>query len=90
MENQVRKKNVGAIDHLGRVVIPKKIREDLDLREGTPVDFVADPKAGGVLVKKKGNFCLCCGRKKDLVEIKKHFCLCRGCLKELAEKETAQ
>ena len=86
MENQVRKKKVGAIDHLGRVVIPKKIRLELDLREGTPVDFVADPNQGGVLVKKKGNFCLRCGGEKDLVEIKKHFYLCRACLKSLAEK----
>ncbi|NPV91285.1 MAG: stage V sporulation protein T [Firmicutes bacterium] len=42
---------VRRIDDLGRIVIPKEIRRNLRIREGTPLEIFVD-REGGVILKK--------------------------------------
>lgn len=43
--------DVRRIDDLGRVVIPKKIREAIGITEGDELDLILYPSAGGVFIK---------------------------------------
>ena len=46
------------IDDLGRVVIPKEIRKDLDIREGDPLEVCI--YGDGVLLTKHRELCTYC------------------------------
>jgi len=50
------------IDELGRVVIPKEIRRDLELDDGDSVDFTVEP-GGRIVIQKVGIYCAICGKK---------------------------
>lgn len=65
---------VRRIDDLGRVVIPREIRERLGIREGDPLE--AYEINGGVLFKKREPSCVFCGSEEDLVMVEgKTICL---------------
>ncbi|MED1403832.1 AbrB/MazE/SpoVT family DNA-binding domain-containing protein [Bacillus mycoides] len=55
-------KNTGIvrkIDELGRVVVPKELRNTLGLSEGTPIEIHVD--GGNVVLKKQENICVVTG-----------------------------
>ena len=53
------------VDELGRVVIPKEIRELLEIMEGTPMEvFVEDSK---IIFKKYETNCFFCSSSKKLI-----------------------
>lgn len=52
-----------AIDPLGRIVLPKEIRDSLNLTTGVRLDIgVADDK---IILSRNDSFCACCGQTHD-------------------------
>ena len=74
---------VSKIDHLGRLVIPKELREKNGLFAETELSFSQAP--GGVLVSKKRKTCVFCKREKDLCFYREKY-FCRACLEELKKR----
>ena len=71
-------------DSLGRVVLPKELRDTMGLPEGTPMEIYVE--GGNIILKKYQPTCGICGGD-DVVETfaKWGIKLCRKCLKESFE-----
>jgi transcriptional pleiotropic regulator of transition state genes len=73
-----------SVDNLGRVVLPKSIREEMEIQVGDTVDIVAC--GDGIMVRPCKLRCRCCGEfGKNLVEVNKLW-LCRNCVKQFGEE----
>ena len=70
---------VKKIDELGRLVIPKEIRNALDIDNGT-VQFYMD--GDSLIVKKWNAHCVFCGGTDGLIEYKEKL-ICDNCRKEI-------
>ena len=66
------------IDDLGRVVIPKEIRKDLDIREGDPLFIRASERL--IVMGKHKTLCAYC--RVEISELSE-FPLCDSCLEKL-------
>lgn len=73
---------VRKVDQLGRVVLPKELRNVLDIPEGTPLEIYTEGEC--IILKKYAPDCLFCGNGDDVVDYKGKN-ICRSCLKELEE-----
>lgn len=72
-----------AIDPLGRIVLPKEIRDSLNLTTGVRLDIgVADDK---IILSRNDSFCACCGQTHDHMLYHAGVALCPDCMKELKE-----
>ena len=69
------------IDNLGRIVIPKELREKYGLHEGADIDFT--DSGNGILVKALINQCKIC---QNQLQESSDFPLCEECAKKLIEK----
>lgn len=74
---------VRRVDELGRVVIPKEIRDKLDIQEKDPIEIYVDGYS--VVLRKFQSNCIFCGNTKDLIEYKEKL-ICKKCLEKLKEK----
>lgn len=75
---------VRKVDELGRVVIPKEIRDNFNLEYKTPMEIFIDE--GTIILKKyaTSNECIFCGNCKQIVTFKdKKICL--DCFNQLSE-----
>ncbi len=74
---------VHQIDSLGRIVIPKVLRQTLDISKGDSLElFVED---GNIVLRKYQPACIICGTAKNITTFKgKNFC--PDCIKEMASK----
>lgn len=68
------------VDELGRVVIPKEIRNKLDIQEKDPIEIYVQEDC--VILKKYESNCIFCGNTKDLIEYREKL-ICKKCLKDL-------
>lgn len=71
------------IDSLGRFVLPKELRKNLDIREN---DYLQIFTEGDTIILKKPQLtCILCGNSEDLVD---HYDkkVCRQCINTLAAK----
>jgi len=68
---------VRQIDNLGRVVIPKDIRNALAINQGDCIEFFMDDK-GGIVLHKYTSICFVCNGIED-VQRHNQSNLCRGC-----------
>lgn len=68
------------VDELGRVVIPKEIRNKLDIQEKDPIEIYVDGDC--IILKKFESNCVFCGNTKDLIEYKEKL-ICKKCLNDL-------
>lgn len=73
---------VRRIDSLGRIVIPKEMRETLDIQTDDPLEIIAE--ADRIIVKKYAPACIFC-QGNDTVTEYKGKSICRRCLEELHE-----
>lgn len=73
---------VRRIDALGRIVIPKELRETLDMDEA-PIEIFVD--ADSIVLKKYQHKCLFCGSDEVLYDYKEKL-ICKECLEELKSK----
>ena len=63
------------IDQLGRISIPKNVREALDLRPDDAMRITLSGKS--VVMEKAKNACVFCGAEKDLTAFEeKYVCAC--------------
>lgn len=68
------------IDGLGRIVIPKEIRKNLDMNVKDEVEiYVEDDK---IILKKHTKTCVFCGTTDNLVELNRKY-VCTNCISEI-------
>ena len=71
---------VRKVDQLGRIVLPKELRNVLDIPEGTPVEIYTEGET--IILKKYAPDCLFCGEGDNLVSFKGKW-VCKSCIKDL-------
>ena len=74
---------VRKVDQLGRVVLPKELRDKFDIPEYTPLEIYTD--AEQIILKKYQPACIFCGEAEDVVKWKGKN-VCKSCLNELRNK----
>lgn len=79
-------KNTGIvrrIDGLGRIVIPKELRDTIGAPEGTPMEIFTEDN-GLIVIKKYEPACVFCGETNGVIEYKgKKICeKCQGKIRE--------
>jgi transcriptional pleiotropic regulator of transition state genes len=78
-------KNTGIvrkIDELGRVVLPKEMREVFRIKVGNPLEFYYDEVAATIILIPYRPGCLICGEMEGLIEFRKKK-VCKSCLEKL-------
>lgn len=71
---------VRKVDELGRVVLPKELRDVLDMPERTPLEFFVEGSA--ILLKKYEPGCVFCG-EIEVSNVFKGKKICKGCMNGL-------
>lgn len=75
---------VRKVDNLGRMVLPKELRETRNIEAGkTPMEIYVDDD-GSIILKKYEPGCTFCDSVDDVVEFKGKK-VCGGCRRELTE-----
>ncbi|MCR8979506.1 AbrB/MazE/SpoVT family DNA-binding domain-containing protein [Brevibacillus laterosporus] len=69
---------VRKIDDLGRIVIPKEIRDSNGLPSGTPMEMFVDEDR--IVLRKYEPGCVLCGSVQDLEMHKSGKLVCKSCL----------
>ena len=68
------------IDELGRIVIPKEIRNALDMRPKDEIEIYIED--GNMIMKKAKPFCAFCGKNEDLLAFSGKY-ICAECMEKL-------
>lgn len=77
---------VRRVDELGRLVLPKELRQTMGIHVGGPVEIFTEGEA--VMLRRYEPLCVFCGRGDDLVQYHgKRVCL--GCRCHLATPNRA-
>ena len=71
------------IDELGRIVIPKEMRRQMDIQNNDPVEIFVE--GDHILLSKYAPTCIFCGGTEE-VALFKNKKVCRACRKELSEE----
>ncbi|NTU28878.1 AbrB/MazE/SpoVT family DNA-binding domain-containing protein [Brevibacillus sp. HB1.1] len=69
---------VRKIDNLGRVVLPKELRNTFDLPEGTPMEVFVNNNQ--IILQKYVPGCALCGSVENVQTHKSGKLVCRACL----------
>ena len=72
---------VRKIDELGRLVLPKEIRDILNINDKDMFDFFIDDEM--IIMKKCKSACAFCSSMEDIF-IFKDYSICRECMKDIA------
>lgn len=73
---------VRKVDPIGRIVIPKEIRDVMSINEGDPLEIVKDNNQ--ILLRKYHIGCIFCGSDKSIIEFK-DMLVCTECKNELID-----
>jgi len=73
---------VRKLDSLGRIVLPKSLRKELNINEGDDIEMYVDDD-GNVVLDKYVPRCVFCDVAKDDVINFKGKIVCRDCLKDM-------
>lgn len=68
------------LDELGRVVIPKEIRKNLSITDGTPLLIHVD--GSRIILEKSGGVCAICGSAENICSVNEKK-VCRKCIDEI-------
>lgn len=72
-----------AIDPLGRLVLPKEIRDSLNLKTGVRLDIgVSNDK---IILSRNEAFCACCGGTNDHMLYHAGVAVCPECIRKFVE-----
>jgi len=71
---------VRQLDQLGRIVIPKELRNTFDLKEKDSIEIFVDGE--DIILRKYQPACIFCGDATDVVQYEGKI-ICRNCLKKL-------
>ena len=72
------------IDKLGRVLIPKNLRQKLDLAVDDPIEVFTDGDA--LVLRKYRKKCAFCGSEENIISFKEKY-ICSSCIPELSKSE---
>lgn len=67
---------VRKLDNLGRIVVPKELRNVLGIEPGDPVEIFTD--GGDIILRKYAPGCVFCGESKDTLQLNDKL-ICRKC-----------
>jgi len=73
---------VRKLDSLGRIVLPKSLRKELNINEGDDIEMYVDDD-GNVVLDKYVPRCVFCDVAKDDVINFKGKIVCRDCMKDM-------
>lgn len=76
---------VRKMDELGRVVIPKELRNIYGIGDRDPVEMYVDPITKFICIQKHEQQCHFCSNNKDITEFKGKF-ICEECIGEFAKE----
>ena len=76
---------VRKLDELGRVVIPKEIRNKLDIEEKDPIEIYLDGTS--IILKKFETGCIFCNNPKDLISFKDKL-ICKKCINRVCSLDS--
>lgn len=79
---------VRKIDELGRIVLPKELRDTMNLPSGTPMEIFVNDR-GEIMLKKYVSGCRFCGSMENLVHYAGEY-VCHTCIDNLAKTQTGQ
>jgi len=68
------------VDELGRIVIPKEMRKELDIDQKDPIEISIEGQA--ITLKKYQNKCVFCGALKPAIRYNGKL-ICTKCIKEI-------
>ena len=68
------------LDELGRIVLPKSIREEFEIHEKDPVETYTDEDK--IILKKYLPACIFCGTAEDVIYFREKR-VCQKCLQEI-------
>lgn len=68
------------VDELGRIVIPKEIRNSLNIKEKDPLEIYIDGES--IVLKKHEPGCILCSKTDSIVSIHGKN-ICKECIKKL-------
>lgn len=71
------------VDELGRVVIPKEIRDNLEIKEKDTIEIYTD--GNRVILQKYQPNCYFCGNSNDLMNFHEKL-ICNNCIKQITKK----
>ncbi|MCK8825494.1 AbrB/MazE/SpoVT family DNA-binding domain-containing protein [Fuchsiella alkaliacetigena] len=74
---------VRKIDNLGRITIPKEVRNSFDIEVGDPVEILVDEDE--VIFKKYSPPCVFCGNTDNVIDYKSEI-ICLNCVNKLKER----
>jgi transcriptional pleiotropic regulator of transition state genes len=72
------------LDSLGRIVLPKELRDIQGLNEGTPMDVLLDDE-GNVLLRKSTCHCILCGSSK-IIWTENGKSMCGACMEKISKE----
>ena len=72
-------------DSLGRIHIPKSVREAVGWTEETALKITADPRKRTVVIEMETGACSVCNGSEALREIGNGIFLCRACLQKITK-----
>lgn len=72
------------IDKLGRVLIPKNLRQKLDLAVDDPIEVFTDGDA--LVLRKYRKRCAFCGSEENIISFKEKY-ICSSCISELSKSK---
>ena len=76
---------VRKVDELGRIVIPREIRNKFDIAEKDPLEIYVD--GSSIILKKYEPNCIFCGNSKNLLSFKEKL-ICPRCAEKIASMES--
>lgn len=86
MKNSFKDLSLGierAVDDLGRIVLPKEMRNKLEFKENQKVNIKLFKNY--IQIEKSKSICCFCDNEKD-IEYYNNFPICSSCLKEITIK----
>lgn len=72
---------IRTLDNMGRVVIPREIRKQLDMTDGTD-SFEIFMDGDNIVLKKHNPFCVFCKKEENCIEFENQT-VCRTCIEKL-------
>lgn len=72
---------VRRLDELGRIVLPKELRTEMDLNNGDGLEIFVENNT--IVLRKNVPYCIFCGSSTDLV-IFNGKNVCKNCIKEIS------
>ena len=75
---------VRKVDELGRIVLPKELRQTLNIKEKDPIEIYVDNSS--IILQKYAPACMFCNSTDNMIEFKGNN-ICKQCILEMQAKQ---